>query len=275
MPFRWLAGLMGLAMVFGAWSSKLNAAETVVVKTNRFDRWVTNVIEVRMPLNRFVDEYHTNWVEQVRQRVFEEYCTNWVTKVVTNRVWVQSTLTNLVHAYQTNVKTLQLTNWNTVLVIKTNWVTQYVTNTVELDLPKKDLSVPANRTVAAPPAQRPVETVDKSPLPAAKATDALALEAARGDGGGRDNHVDVKLSVRWTAGTASPVQVKRWRVERDDGSILVFGQDAEFRRDLPVGKYKVEVRAQQGGSGPLLAALGTLAVMPDEVSIEQKPARGR
>jgi hypothetical protein len=37
-----------------------------------------------------------------------------------------------------------------------------------------------------------------------------------------------------------------------------------------VGKYKIEVKARQPGTNQLLAALGTLSVMPTDVSLQQK-----
>src|ERR1017187_6163805 len=62
----------------GLWASgqSLIGAEATVTRTNWFDRWITNVVEVRMPANRFVNEYHTNWVTQLRTNVVDVYSTN-------------------------------------------------------------------------------------------------------------------------------------------------------------------------------------------------------
>jgi len=107
----------------------------------------------------------------------------------------------------------------------------------------------------------------------AMTTEPLSLQASRSARLGTNNQIEVQLTVAWTRPPAIPVQVQQWRIEREDGSILCFGQESEFRRSLPVGTYKVLVKAQRDSKSPLLAALGTLTVTSREVVIEQKSAR--
>ena len=79
------------------WASGLSlvGSEANITRTNWFDRWITNVIEVRMPANRFVNEYHTNWVTLLRTNVVDVYATNRVTRTLTNQVAVEASRTNL------------------------------------------------------------------------------------------------------------------------------------------------------------------------------------
>jgi hypothetical protein len=285
-----------LAFSLALWGAQvsLSGAEVTSTRTNWFDRWITNVIEVRMPANRFVNEYHTNWVTQLRTNVVDVYATNRVTRMLTNRVavdafrtnfvvayktnWQTKTLTNqlavnvlrtnLVDQYRTNVSTLNLTNWETVVLFQTNWITQAVTNVVRIDLPPRP-TVP----VAAPKDAvelKEVRAATASPAPAAAWTGPLAIEAVRTARPAANNLVEVQLNVRWTGDTATPLQVQNWRVEREDGAILLFGQEQEFKRQLPVGKYKVEARLKAEGDNPPLAARGTLSVTTIEATIQQK-----
>jgi hypothetical protein len=55
-----------------------------------------------------------------------------------------------------------------------------------------------------------------------------------------------------------------------DGAILCFGQDQEFKRELPVGEYKVEVRGRQDEKSPLLVSRATLSLSASEASVKQK-----
>jgi hypothetical protein len=253
--------------------------KATTVRTNFVDRWITNTAEIQLQVNRFVTEYHTNWLTRVETNYVNLFSTNVVTAHVTNRVWVTATNfvnvfvtnvltktqtnrmvldlveTNFVLAYQTNLKTLTLTNWTTVVALRTNWISKPLTNMVEIDM-------------AAEPA--PVSLpVAKSPA----ASEPLAIQATRSARPNANNQVEVHLTVSWTQTPASPVQVQQWRIEREDGSILCFGQDSEFRRALPQGTYKVTVKAQRDAKSPLLAALGTLTVSAREVVVEQRPAR--
>ncbi len=227
------------------------AAEFNITKTNLVEKWVTNVIEVRLPVNRFVNEYHTNLVRRVVTNSYEVFATNLVTRTVTNRQVIELTRTNYVDRWQTNYRTLNLTNWETVLVFKTNWINQPITNVVEIDMP----------TASAPGAETAIQT------------GALSMQARKLGRVLTNNQIEVQLTVKWTNGASVPLQVQQWRIEREDGRILVFGQDQEFRRALPPGKYKVQVKAQRDDSSPLIAAAGNLAVGPDEVLLQQRNAR--
>ena len=249
-------------------------------RTNLVDRWITNTTEVQMQVNRFVTEfhtnwvkhvetnfvtlystnfltqYHTNWIAKVRTNLVDRFMTNVVAKTLTNTLFVDEFRTNLVDAYQTNLKTLHLTNWTTVVAFRTNWISQPLTNFVDIDMPRASAPVP----VAAP-------------ARAAVSNEPLSLQANHSAKLTPNHQVEVQLTVAWANAVGTPLQVQEWRVERADGSILCFGQDLEFRRALPPGTYKVTVKAQRDAKSPLLAALGTLTVTPKEVLIEQRPAR--
>ena len=252
-----------LCALFGAPLLAAGAAsrpEVYVAKTNRVDRWVTNVVQVQMPRNRFVTEYHTNWVQVFHTNLLEVFSTNLmpVARYRTNYILIDVVHTNWVQAYRTNLTTLHLTNWNTVLVFRTNWVSQAMTNTVQLDLPPNPspANAPRTRTVLAP-AESAAPPGSFGPL---------AVDARRS---GRD----VLLSVRWSNGASSPLRVQQWRIEGEGGSFLCIGQDQQFSKALAPGKYKVQVRAHSQDNGTMLAALGTLAVSPDNIAFQQGPAR--
>ncbi len=239
-----------------------------VIRTNLVERWITNLIEIRMPLNRFVNEYQTNWVTQYHTNVINVYATNQLTRTVTNQVLMDAFQTNFVTAYQTNWKTLDLTNWQTAIVMKTNWVTQMVTNEVQIDLPSP-AAAPA--TTADPEAaeQKDDGTVTPSSPPAAVLSGPIVLEAARTAKPPKNGQVEVQLKVRVNGDPALDLQVQKWRVEREDRAILCFGQDQEFKRELPAGKYKVEVKIRQDEKGELLTVRGTLVLTRGEAVIQQ------
>jgi hypothetical protein len=243
--------------------------EANVTRTNWVERWITNFIEVRMPLNRFVNEYHTNWITQFRTNVIEVYATNRLTRTLTNHLVVDAFQTNLVTAYQTNWKTLGLTNWQTALVMKTNWVTQLVTNVVQIDLPS-----PSVVTEAAAPreaaGQREGRMKAPSPQPGATSAGPVVLEAARTARPPNNDQIEVQLRVSGNGDPAATLQVQQWRIEREDGAILCFGQDQEFKRELPAGRYTVEVKVRRHEDDPLLIARGTLVLTSREAVIQQK-----
>ena len=266
--------LAAIFMAFGA-----RNAPAGLVQTNRTERFVTNLVEVRMQATKLITEYRTNWTQEVWNNIIDVYATNRVTKLytnripvqvietnyvkayrtnlvaryVTNRITVDDFRTNFVQAYFTNVKTLHLTNWVAVLQFKTNWVNQPLTNLVTIDLPRPRAAAAAGQT--------------ESTLPTS--AEPLTLKARRGRQlpGGRP--AEVELTVR--PNTPGEVRVQQWRVEREDGSMLLFGEDQEFRRALPVGNYKVEVKARQPNTNELLAAIGTLSVRPGDILLQQKP----
>ena len=257
-----------LLVIIGLSILPAGAKEITVATTNWVEQWITNVIEIKAPANHFVNRYHTNWVDKYWTNVVAVYNTNRVTRFLTNHIAVDVVQTNLIAAYHTNFiaayntnyKTLHLTNWNTVLVLRTNWVNVPVTNVVDLEMSAKHSD---NNQAAAQKVKEPAGTVGGEPLAMAAHPVPKVLP---------NHQIEVKLIVHWTNDTTAPVQVQQWRVEREDGTILCFGQDQEFKRALPAGKYKVRVKAQRESNGPLLAALGTLAVSPSEVILQQKAA---
>ena len=85
-----------------------------------------------------------------------------------------------------------------------------------------------------------------------------------------NNLVEVHLNVRHSSDPAARLQIQQWRVEREDGTILCFGQDREFKRDLPVGRYKVELKLQRDASGTTPVVRGTLSVSAEEATIQQR-----
>ena len=276
------AGLLGLSVIAAP------GARGAVVQTNRTEHWETNVIEIKMQATKLVTEYRTNWVNEVWNNIIDVYATNRVTKLytnrikvdllqtnfvtayhtnlqtlrvtnevtrfITNRVAVEAWRTNFVQAYQTNTKTLHLTNWVTVLQFKTNWVTQPLTNLVGIDMPVTH----GDSTAGSQPSPAAATHASSASSPG----EPLALQARR-TGQGGNGKPEVQLSVHATNSAGTAPKVEQWRVEREDGSMLLFGQDQEFRRALPVGKYKIEVKARQPGANQLVAALGTLSVLPE------------
>jgi hypothetical protein len=294
------ASFLGLGRVLAAsltlWGSglSLTGTEVTITQTNWAERWITNVIEVRMPVNRFVNEYRTNWVTQLRTNVVDAYVTNWVMRKLTNQVQVEATWTNHVTAYQTNWNTrtmtnhvalnlvrtnfvdrlqtnwstLNLTNWQTVVLFKTNWLTQAVTNLVQIDLPSRPIVAAAAPSEVVEPKDAPVETA--TPALAAVWAGPLAIEADRTARPSANDLVEVQMKVRHTDNTGAPPQVQQWRVEREDGAILLFGQDQEFKRGLPVGNYKVEAKMKVEGDNPPLSVRGTLSVTTRETVVQPR-----
>ena len=281
-PFR--AVTVGLMLWLPGFS--LLGAEVNLVRTNWFDHWVTNVIEVRMPVNRFVNECHTNSVTQVRTNAIEvevtnqvvvdafwtnvvvAYETNWNMRTLTNRLAVNLLRTNYVDQLQTNWSTLNLTNWETVVLFKTNWVNQPVTNVVQLDLPGRPAPVVAASEPAAEPSEARADAV--APLMAAVWTGPVAIEAARTARTAVNNLVEVRLKVHRTGNATGRLQVQQWRVEREDGAILLFGQEQEFLRQLPAGKYRVEARLTGEGKDLPPSVKGTLSVTANEATVQQR-----
>ena len=234
------AFFVGLGRVLAAsltlWASglSLTGTEVTITRTNWAERWITNVIEVRMPVNRFVNEYRTNWVTQLR--------------------------TNIVDVY--------VTNWQTVVLFKTNWFAQAVTNLVQIDLPSRPIVAAAAPSEVVEPKDAPVETA--TPALAAVWAGPLAIEADRTARPPANDLVEVQMKVRHTDNTAAPPQVQQWRVEREDGAILLFGQDQQFKRDMPVGNYRVEARMKVEGDNPPLSVRGTLSVTTRETVVQPR-----
>ncbi|HOX55787.1 MAG TPA: hypothetical protein P5205_09195 [Candidatus Paceibacterota bacterium] len=319
------SALVGLARVFTVslvlWVSKssLAGAEANITRTNWSDRWITNVIELTMPVNHFVNEYHTNWVTHLRTNVFNVYATNHVLRTETNRVvvdafqtnyavsfhtnwnmrrvtnhvvvdaiWTNTVVeyrtnriektqinpvtvtllqTNIVNNYQTNWSTLSLTNWETVVLFKTNWLSQPVTNFIQVDMPARAAAAVSAQSEPVPP--QAALTEPGFPAPSVDWTGPLAIEAARTSRPPANDLVEVRLRVRWTGQTANPLQVQNWRVEREDGAVFLFGQEQEIKRQLPLGKYKVEARLKANDDNPPLVARGTLVVTLRDAVVQQ------
>jgi hypothetical protein len=323
-------------------------AESYIIRTNWVERSVTNQVEVRMPLNVFVNQYRTNWVEHVMTnilrvqvtnhvtRVFtnkvavdlirtnyvllyqtnwtpctvtnevtlhlihtnfsqafktnwttlirtnelslhffhtnfvDVYRTNWATLSLTNEVAVNALQTNVVVGFRTNWQTLLLTNWQSVLVMKTNWITQPFTNIVQVDMAAAPVTAPRGGTPKASPA-RP-DTRAAIPLPANAATqiDGPIIVASKSPEASPNNLVEVQLRIRWPANTADSPPVKQWRLERQEGAFLSFGQEQTFTKELSPGTYKVEVKLQWDEDAPILILAGTLTVTAHEAFVQQK-----
>lgn len=280
-------------LVVLASSLSLAGSEVTITQTNWVERWITNVINIQMPENRFVNEYHTNWVTQMQTNIVDvpvtnwtmvrqtnevevaatwtnsvtAYHTNWNTRTLTNHVTLDLLRTNSVDRYQTNWSTLSLTNWETVVLFKTNWITLPVTNIVQVDLPTHPAAAAAPRSEPAEPQEAAAEAA--SPVPAGWAGP-LAIEAARTSRAQASDLVEVQLKVRRTDSTSGPVQVQNWRVEREDGAVLLFGQEQLFKRPLPLGRYKVEAKLKAEGEGVPLSVRGTLLVTLREATIQPR-----
>lgn len=244
------------------------------VRTNWVERWITNQIEVTVPANHVVTEYHTNVLVKTQTNVVTVFATNTLTRTLTNQVWVDKFRTNFVvayqtnfiPAYQTNYKTLHVTNWATVLVLKTNWVQQAVTNVAQVDMA---------RTEVAPPPKAAVPEKSAPAVPSSPGSDALVLEASHGNKLAPVNQADVRLKAHWANRTDNEILVQQWKVQSQEGSVLAFGQEAEFHRNLPFGKYKVELKARFDSHSPVVTVRGVLAVTGRDVSIDQNSLASR
>lgn len=228
-------------------------------QTSWIPRVITNIIEVRIPTNIFVNIYRTNQFEVVRSNTINVYRTNWLDRTETRVVPVDVTRTNYVTHYQTNLNVMTLTNWESVLVMKTNRVTQRVPNVVEIDLPAEQPP-----TAAASPKE--------TPAPAARA-EGLTLATATTGKAVVDDLVEVSFKLKSADGNAPKLASYEWRVERTDGSVLLFGQDAEFKREVPMGTYRVEVKTRATASSPVVRVRGIVEVT-DREAVQQTASLG-
>lgn len=227
------------------------------VQTIPVPRIITNHVEVYVPSNTFVSVYRTNYYQALRTNVVEVHQTNWLTRTLTNTIMVDLAQTNLVTRYQTNLQTLTLTNWEPVLVFKTNWVTQPVANVVQVDVPMR------RPETAAPVTALP-------PVVPVTVANGFVLEASRTGKSPVNNQVEVSLKLKPTGGASLAVSSQEWQVQRTDGSVLLFGQGPEFKRELPLGSYKVEVKARTGASVPLRVR-GNFELTRDEILLQEPP----
>jgi len=271
------ASLVQILLLGGAMlgTSSLFGAQGNLTRTNWTERSITNVIEVRLQKNIFIDEVHTNWITETVTNIIPvqatrtvrvtEYKTNLNTVMLTNLVPVETVRTNFVTLSQTNWQTVTLTNWTTVLVMKTNWVTQPVTNVVQIDLLTNRFAPPdlaSTKPVAVNDAPvQPTPSPTQSPLAVTPTlTDSLQFDASGTSRQPNRSSVELQLKVRWATEPDAQLQVRQWRVESEDGAILSSSQEQEFKRVLPFGRYKIEVKAQRDANSPLLAARGVVAL---------------
>jgi len=277
--------LLVLVLAWGGSFSSVRGAEVSVVRTNWTERWVTNLIEVQMPENVFVDRFRTNLVRQYRTNTVEMYetneisvnafrtnyvdrwRTNWKTLTLAKEVGVEAVRTNLVEQWRTNWKTLNLTNWKTILVMKTNWVDQPVTNVVELDLASNQTGQAVAKQHLTPDAAEPLASVQPGTV-----TEELAFEVSGTSRTGGDT-LEVRLAPKWNAESSGVVRVQQWHVESENGAILCSGVDREFKRQLPTGRYKVDLRARREKDGAVLIARGNLAVSATDAVVVPKVAK--
>ena len=267
-----LASLVSLP-VFGVDANTHQAApggvqSVNIIQTSFVPRVITNIVEMRVPTNVFITVYRTNQFEARRTNVFDVYQTNWVRTTRTNVVPVELMQTNLITRYETNVNTLTLTNWQTVLVFKTNRITQPITNLVQID-------VPADQTASAPSAadvESKGDTATAIAAPTTVSTGGLILEATRTAKPSANGQAEISLKLKLAGNEAPTFLSQEWQVERTDRSVLLFGRGPEFKRELPLGTYKVEVKTRSAEDSPVVRVRGNFEVTRDEV-IQQKPAR--
>jgi len=240
-------------------ASPLRVETVNEIETSWIPRVITNVIEVRIPTNIFVNVYRTNQFDVVRSNVVNVYRTNWLDRTETRIVPVEVTRTNYVTRYQTNLNTLTLPNWEAVLVMKTNRVTQRVPNFVEIDLP----------------AERPVvqATASKESPASTASTEGLSLDTATTGKAVVDDLVEVQFKLKSADGSTPKLASYEWRIERTDGSVMLFGQDPEFKREVPMGTYRIEVKTRATANSPIVRVRGVVEVT-DEEAVKQSASLG-
>ncbi len=253
-----------------------NAARPVIVNTtitNTLTRYLTNVIEVSIPNNVFVDVFRTNRVRRDVTNLIDLYQTNIVLQYRTNVLTADRYVTNLVTTWHTNVKTLTLTNWENLVLLRTNWVRQPVTNFVEFTRTNfvmltvtNWIPVTVTRTnFVSPPSTRPAEIAQPvtaaapvpilattttpapkaEPLPTAPAADlgrGLELDLTHVGAPTRPGQFPIRLVLLSASGAILPVS--EWRVEKTGGGGLMVGAKPEFSTDLPAGIYRIAARVR-------------------------------
>ncbi len=163
---------------------------------------------------------------------------------------------------------LDLTNWETVVLFKTNWIVQPLTNLVQVNLAAPPPIARAPVRAGSPPkASRGGAAVS---TPTSGWSGPLTIEAARTARPPANNLVEVRLRVRWNGHPAARVHIQNWRIEREDGAIILVGQDPDFKQQLQAGTYKVEAKVRAEGDNPPATARGTLSVTTREAVIEQQ-----
>ena len=101
----------------------------------------------------------------------------------------------------------------------------------------------------------------------------LALDTVTTGKAVLDDLVEVQFKLKSADGTTPKLASYEWRVERTDGSVLLFGQEAEFKREVPMGTYRVEVKTRATAKSPLVRVRGTVEVTDSEV-IQQSASLG-
>jgi hypothetical protein len=119
---------LAACLAASAFLQSVNGAETYVTRTNWIEKAITNLVEVRIPTNVFVNEYWTNLVEHVHTNIvirevprkvvidlvhtniITHYSTNFINKSEERMVYVDVVSTNFVDHFRTNLKVLRLTN---------------------------------------------------------------------------------------------------------------------------------------------------------------------
>ena len=219
-----------------------NAARPAIVNTtitNALTRYLTNVIEVSVPKNVFVDQFRTNQVRREVTNVIDLYQTNMVARY----------RTNIVDQYRTNLLTVTLTNWENLVVIRTNWVTQAVTNVVEFT--RTNVVRHTVNTTNVVTSTGPAET-SKPTLATAAASQSAPRAADLERGLELDlTHVGVpkdpgQFPIRLTllSATGDTLPVIEWQVEKSNGGGLMVGAKAEFATVLPAGSYRITARVR-------------------------------
>jgi len=70
----------------------------------------------------------------------------------------------------------------------------------------------------------------------------------------------VRLTAKWMSDPTASPRVQQWHLESENGAILCSSQAQEFKRELPAGKYRVELKARRDADGAVQVARGTLSV---------------
>ena len=251
---NWIAQLTtNVVEVYRAiWRTKMltNIVPVEIVQTNQVVAFQTNRKTLTLTNWETVLVMQTNWVQQPVTNVVEVCTTNWVTWTFTKAVPVEMVRTNMVLTYQTNWRTLNVTNLETVVIMQTNSVRKQVTNVVEIEM---ITNRPAENEMAGPKLE-PAEAVPA--LATAEGVDDYVLETARTGKPAANNQVEVLLKMKSAGDPSASLEVQNWRVERADRAILLFGQDSEFKRALPMGTYSVQAKVRTGRKQPVLNPAG-------------------
>ena len=264
------------------WVDVIKTNVLTVRETNHVVRWVTNHHIVLAARTNYIENYRTNWgtrkerkeiiVERFHTNFVTEFRTNWITRYETNEIAVNQSRTELVTQYLTNWQVLHVTNWQTVIAMRTNWITQPITNVVQIDLPTQPaVSRPGN------PASTP-RRVQPSPTPAAALAvppDEPVIEGGRTSLPPGKSKAEVQMRVHWPADIADPLPVRQWKIESENGAFLCYGQDQVFKRELPLGIYRVEADLYREVDSAALVLRGRLIVAGGEATVQPQTAGKR